>query len=59
VRLKDCDRWENETLALEEIFKEAGTPSVSLERQILMGAAGQLSLRVEAFREMVESKKDI
>lgn len=59
VRLKDCDRWENETLALEETFQKAGIPSVSLERQILMGAAGQLSLRVEAFREMIENEKDI
>ncbi len=59
VRLKDCDKWESETIILEEIFKKAEIPSVSMERQILMGAAGQLSIRVEAFREMNESKKDI
>lgn len=59
VRLKDCDKWEGETMALEELFKDKGIPSVSMERQILMGAAGQLAIRVEAFREMIESKKDV
>ena len=57
VRLKNCGKWETEAVLLQETFKKAEIPYIELERQEQMSAAGQLSIRVEAFREMLESKK--
>lgn len=58
VRMQHCGKWDVETYVLENLFKERGISSISLERQVLMGQQGQLALRVEAFRELLESKKD-
>lgn len=55
-RLKHCEKWENESQILGETFKKEGIPYLELERQERMSAKGQLSLRVEAFREMIESR---
>ena len=57
VRMKHCDKWEFETIELEKLLKEHGIPNLSLERQVQLSALGQLELRVEAFREMLESAK--
>ena len=57
-RLKHCEKWENESSILGETFKNIGIPYLELERQERMSAEGQLSIRVEAFREMIENKKD-
>ena len=58
VRMEHCGKWDVETYVLEDLFKEVKIPSLSLERQVIMSAQGQLAIRVEAFREMLESKKD-
>ena len=58
VRMQHCGKWDVETYILEDLFKQQGIPSVSLERQVLMSQQGQLQLRVEAFRELLESRKD-
>lgn len=55
-RLKHCSKWEAETMLLESTFKERGIPCVALERQEHMESMGQFSIRVEAFREMLENK---
>lgn len=57
-RLKHCEKWENEASVLGETFKSAGIPYLELERQERMSAEGQLSMRVEAFREMIENRTD-
>ena len=57
-RLKHCEKRENESSILGETFKNAGIPYLELERQERMSAEGQLSMRVEAFREMIENRKD-
>jgi len=58
VRMQHCGKWDVETFILEDLFKQQDIPSISLERQVLMGQQGQLQLRVEAFRELLESRKD-
>ena len=58
VRMQHCGKWDVETYILEDLFKQQGIPSISLERQVLMSQQGQLRLRVEAFRELLESRKD-
>ncbi|MBP8640982.1 MAG: 2-hydroxyacyl-CoA dehydratase, partial [Oscillospiraceae bacterium] len=57
-RLKHCEKRENELPILGKTFKNAGIPYLELERQERMSAEGQLSMRVEAFREMIENRKD-
>jgi len=56
-RLKHCEKWENEAPLLGKTFKNVGIPYLELERQERMSAEGQLSIRVEAFREMIENRK--
>jgi len=58
VRMQHCGKWDVETYVLENLFKERGIPSVSLERQVILSGQGQLQLRVEAFRELLESRKE-
>lgn len=52
---KFCDKWQNEALALGQVLKDAGVPYLVLERDEEVSALGQLGLRVEAFRELLES----
>jgi len=56
VRMQHCGKWDVETFILEDLFKQQNIPSISLERQVLMSQQGQLQLRVEAFRELLESR---
>lgn len=56
-KLSFCDKWKTEVAVLEDVLKQAGIPSLTLERQEQMSAQGQLGIRVEAFREMLENKK--
>ena len=58
VRMQHCGKWDVETYVLEDLFKQQGIPSLSLERQVLMSQQGQLQLRVEAFRELLEGRKE-
>ena len=58
VTMKNCGKWETETFVLEDLFKNADIPHLSMERQVQMSQQGQLAIRVEAFREMLESRKD-
>ncbi len=58
VRMQHCGKWDVETYVLEALFKEQNIPSISLERQVLMSQQGQLQLRVEAFKELLESRKE-
>lgn len=55
-RLSFCDKWENESPVLAEVLNKAGIPNLQLERAEQVSAQGQLGIRVEAFREMLESK---
>jgi len=57
--LRDCDRWENEAPILEEKFRQADIPCLTLGRQELLSAKGQLGIRVEAFRELIENRKGV
>ncbi|MEG2383628.1 MAG: 2-hydroxyacyl-CoA dehydratase family protein, partial [Oscillospiraceae bacterium] len=56
-RLSHCDKWENEGEALGMVLKERGIPFISMERLQQKSAPGQLQIRVEAFREMIENQK--
>lgn len=58
VSMKNCGKWETETFVLEALFKEADIPHLSMERQVQMSQQGQLAIRVEAFRELLENRKD-
>ena len=57
-RLKYCAKWEAEAAVLQNLFNEHEIPCLQLDRDEKMDAAGQFSIRVEAFREMLENQKD-
>ena len=57
-RLKYCQKWEGESLVLQELFNEHDIPCLQLDRDEKMDAQGQFSIRVEAFREMLEGRKE-
>lgn len=56
-RLSFCDKWVNESAVLADVLEKEGIPSYQIERNIGAVSKGQLSIRIEAFREMLESKK--
>lgn len=53
-RLSFCDKWQSESAIMANILEEAGIPCLQLEREEQMTARGQLAIRLEAFREMLE-----
>ncbi len=53
-KLSFCDKWEAETMALSDVLNKNNIPNLQLERNIQLSAQGQLGIRVEAFREMLE-----
>lgn len=53
-RLKNCDPWGGEILFFSDAFKEANLPFLEMEREEITYNAGQLSVRTEAFIEMLE-----
>lgn len=55
-RMKYCDKWQNESYMLGETLKKEGIPFLELERQENLSAEAQITLRAEAFREMLENK---
>lgn len=57
-RLKYCTKWEGESAVLQALFNEHDIPCLQLDRDEKMDAVGQFSIRVEAFREMLENGKD-
>ncbi len=57
-RLKYCQKWEGESQLLQELFNEHDIPCLQLDRDEKMDAQGQFSIRVEAFREMLEGRKE-
>lgn len=57
-RLKYCTKWEGEATVLQELFNAHDIPCLQLDRDEKMSAVGQFSIRVEAFREMLENSKD-
>ena len=57
-RLKYCSKWEGESAVLQALFNEHDIPCLQLDRDEKMDAVGQFSIRVEAFREMLENGKD-
>ena len=57
-RLKYCQKWEGESQVLQELFNEHDIPCLQLDRDEKMDAQGQFSIRVEAFREMLEGRKE-
>ncbi len=54
-QLQYCEVWGAEMLFFHDKFKEKSIPILSLEREEIMTNIGQLSTRVEAFVEMLES----
>ena len=55
-KLSFCDRWVNESAVLAGILEKEGIPSYQIERSVGTVSEGQLGIRIEAFREMLESK---
>lgn len=53
-RLKYCEKWEGETMQFGQLLQESDIPHLELERQETVSAEGQLGIRVEAFKEMLE-----
>jgi len=57
VRLKFCELWGFEHHLLQNAFREADIPFLSLETEYKLGAVGQLRTRVQAFLEVIEGSK--
>ena len=57
VRLKFCELWGFEHHLLQNAFKEAAIPFLSLETEYKLGAVGQLRTRVQAFLEVIEGDR--
>jgi benzoyl-CoA reductase subunit C len=51
--IRYCDLWGGELFHLREKLKESGTPLLSLEREYVLGGAGQVATRVQAFLERI------
>jgi len=55
-KMQYCECWGGETLFLEPKLKDAGIPMLTVEREEHLANAGQLSIRAEAFIEMIEKE---
>lgn len=53
-KMQNCECWGGESYYLEPDLKDAGIPMLQVEREEHMANAGQLSIRAEAFIEMIE-----
>jgi len=53
-KMQNCECWGGEAFYLEPDLKAIGVPLLQLEREEQMANAGQLSIRAEAFIEMIE-----
>jgi len=53
-KLSFCDKWTTEVVTLSDVLNKEDIPNLQLERDEQMSAQGQLGIRVEAFREMLE-----
>ncbi len=53
-KMQNCECWGGEAFYLEPDLKANGIPMLQLEREEQMANAGQLSIRAEAFIEMIE-----
>lgn len=54
-KMQYCECWGGESLYLEPRLKELGIPMIQLDREEHLANAGQLSIRAEAFIEMIEN----
>jgi benzoyl-CoA reductase/2-hydroxyglutaryl-CoA dehydratase subunit BcrC/BadD/HgdB len=55
-RLRYCDLWGGQLLYVRRALQQAELPLLSLEREYALGAAAQLSTRVQAFLESIEGR---
>jgi len=55
-KMQNCECWGGESYYLEPDLRSIGIPMMQLEREEHMANAGQLSIRAEAFIEMLEEK---
>ncbi len=55
-RMQNCECWGGENVLLEQRLKDEGIPLLTVEREEHMANAGQLSIRAEAFVEMIEKE---
>ena len=54
LRMKNCVPWGGEGAFFKDQFQEAGIPMLTLEREEITTNMGQVSVRVDAFTEMIE-----
>ncbi len=55
--MKFCDLWGYEVLSVVNRLRDEGTPIVRIEREYALTGEGQLRTRVQAFIELIESKR--
>lgn len=56
TKMQNCELWGCEGLYFYQKLQEAGYPVLNLEREEIMTSTGQLSIRAEAFVEMLEEE---
>lgn len=57
-RLKHCEKWQNEAFVIGDLLKDRGIQYIEVERQQQLVGPAQIVLRVEAFKEMLETSKN-
>jgi benzoyl-CoA reductase/2-hydroxyglutaryl-CoA dehydratase subunit BcrC/BadD/HgdB len=55
--MKFCDLWGYEVLSVVNRLRDEGSPIVRIEREYALTGEGQLRTRVQAFIELIESKR--
>jgi bcr-type benzoyl-CoA reductase subunit C len=55
-RMKFCALWWPEVFLLRNKLKEAGIPSLELEREYILSGAGAIKTRIQTFMEILESR---
>jgi benzoyl-CoA reductase/2-hydroxyglutaryl-CoA dehydratase subunit BcrC/BadD/HgdB len=55
-KMQLCECWGGESVYLEKKFKDMNIPLLTVEREELMANSAQLSIRAEAFIEMIEKE---
>ncbi|NLV87144.1 MAG: 2-hydroxyacyl-CoA dehydratase [Clostridiales bacterium] len=57
-RLKHCEKWQNEAFVIGDLLKSNNIQYIEVERQQPLVGPAQIELRVEAFKEMLETLKE-
>jgi benzoyl-CoA reductase subunit C len=56
-RMKFCDIWAAENILFKRSLQESGIPTLTMEREYMLGGSGQMKTRIQAFLETITEEK--